>query len=301
MLQRDDVEQLKNGLVEQFASFLAEQPPERLTWFRNRIAEVIARTAESELARVVDRVGQTGSSFGYFPPEPFARHVHRTMADVTLSADSGLLQGEHLDAVRTRPIVFLPNHLSYSDANLFEILLHRAGYTDIAERVTAIAGPKVYGDPLRRFLSLCFGTIKTAQSSSRASGEAVMSAREVAAIARRTIMLAFERLDRGDALLIFAEGARSRDAAMQPLLPAVARYLEHPGSVIVPVGILGTEHLIAVGDDQLHPSCVQITIGAPIESEELAQRAGGRRARMAELVGRAIAALLPPAYRGAYA
>jgi 1-acyl-sn-glycerol-3-phosphate acyltransferase len=149
-------------------------------------------------------------------------------------------------------------------------------------------------------LSLCFGTIKTAQSQSLASGEAVMSARDVAAIARRTIALFFERLDAGDAMLIFAEGTRSRQAAMQPLLPAVARYLDHAGAVLVPVGITGTEHLLGVDAQRLHKTCVRIRIGEPIEVDELVVRTRGKRGPMVETVGRAIAAALPEAYRGVY-
>jgi 1-acyl-sn-glycerol-3-phosphate acyltransferase len=301
MSAQAEIERTKALLLQTFESFLAERSAEQLGRFRVAIQALLERTPEPELLKVVERVSSTGEDWGYFPPEPFARHVHRAMADTMLTPDSGVHHKERLEAVRDRPLVLLPNHISYSDANLLEILLFRAGLGDVSERMAVVAGPKVYSDPLRKFLSLCFGTIKTAQSASRATGEAVMSAREVAAIARQTIELAFERLGRGDALLIFAEGTRSRAAAMQPLLVAVSRYLEREGTVLVPIGITGTERLIGVDDHQLHPTCVVANIGEPIEASELKRRTNGKRLEMTAAIGRAIAAALPESYRGVYA
>jgi 1-acyl-sn-glycerol-3-phosphate acyltransferase len=206
-----------------------------------------------------------------------------------------------LIAVRDRTLVLVPNHISYSDANLLEILLHQAGLSDVSDRMTVVAGPKVYSDPVRRFMSLCFGTIKTAQSSSRSSGEAVMPPREVARIAQLTIATAMQRLDAGDALVVFAEGTRSRNAAMQPVLAGVSRYLEREGSLIVPIGITGTDHLNPVGAGELHATRVVIRVGEPMEAAEFVRRATGKRPAMAEALGRAIAATLPLAHRGVYA
>jgi len=105
----------------------------------------------------------------------------------------------------------------------FPTLLHRAGIDDLADRLTAIAGPKVFTSRARLFSSFCFGTIKTAQSADVASEEAVMSPREIARAARRAIETSLERLGRGEAIVLFGEGSRSRTAAMQRLLPAVTR------------------------------------------------------------------------------
>ena len=103
-------------------------------------------------------------------------------------------------------MVILANHLSYSDANLLEVLLQRSGASAFSDRLTVVAGPKVYSSLKRRFSSLCFGTIKTAQSStiSTEDGDGPRNAREVARAARLAIEIAHERLHEGDALLIFA-------------------------------------------------------------------------------------------------
>jgi hypothetical protein len=79
---------------------------------------------------------------------------------------------DHLSVVTARPLIILPNHLSYSDANVIDVVLQQSGFGAIAERLTVIAGPKVYTNLRRRFSSLCFGTIKVPQSTIRSSGEA---------------------------------------------------------------------------------------------------------------------------------
>jgi 1-acyl-sn-glycerol-3-phosphate acyltransferase len=209
--------------------------------------------------------------------------------------------GEHLRAVADRSLVLLPNHLSYADANLIEVLLHRAGFDDVCARLCVVAGPKVYAEPWRRFASLCFGTIKTAQSSQVASGEAVMRPREVARIARETISLAFERLSAGDSLLLFGEGTRSRDGTLQPLLPAVARYCERPDLVLVPCGIVGTETFLGFADVRPQTTRAVLRIGAPVLASDLVARCERNRGEIVERIGRMIAATLPQQYRGAYA
>ena len=62
-----------------------------------------------------------------------------------------------------------------------------AGYAEVANGLTVLAGPKVFAKPIRRMASLCFGAIKMPQSQSTASGEAVMPRREVARLAQETL------------------------------------------------------------------------------------------------------------------
>jgi 1-acyl-sn-glycerol-3-phosphate acyltransferase len=203
--------------------------------------------------------------------------------------------------VLDRPMVLLSNHLSYSDANLLEFLLSKAGLAKVADRLTVVVGPKVYSEPFRRFSSLCFGTIKTPQSATRASEDAVMSTREVARLARETIAIAAERQAAGDALLIFVEGTRSRNGAMQRALQGVTRYFEEPERILVPLGLHGTERFVPVGDERLYPTHVTFRVGRPVEARVLAERCGSNRALRMDAIGAAIARLLPAEYRGVYA
>ena len=92
-----------------------------------------------------------------------------------------------LDFARSQPVFFIANHLSYIDANVIDALLVDAGYAEVANGLTVLAGPKVFALPIRRMASLCFGAIKMPQSQSTASGEAVMPRREVARLALATL------------------------------------------------------------------------------------------------------------------
>jgi 1-acyl-sn-glycerol-3-phosphate acyltransferase len=206
---------------------------------------------------------------------------------------------EHLDVVANEPIVLVANHLSYSDANLIDVLLQRAGPAGMSDRLTVLAGPKVYSNIRRRFSSLCFGTIKTPQNSARSSDEAVMTTREVARAARRTIDLAHERLRLGEALLVFPEGTRSRSGGMQQLLAGVARYFQPPAS-IVPLALAGTESLFAIDGETLVPAPLTVSIGRAVGAATLVGQARGDRRLIMDAVGIAIAALLPERYRGVY-
>jgi 1-acyl-sn-glycerol-3-phosphate acyltransferase len=87
---------------------------------------------------------------------------------------------------------------------------------------------------------------------------------------------------------------------MQPMLAGVTRYLEVPGTMVLPVGIIGTEALFPIDDDALHPVRVEVRVGRPIAAQEIHERCAGERQEMMDEIGRAIAALLPPEYRGAY-
>jgi len=264
------------------------------------------------LAREIDAAGRAGLAalkanltadhgWEYYPPDPLAKRIHHLLADRLLSPESGLTGLDHVHAVDGRPVTIFANHLSYSDANLMEILLERAGGGRLAARLTALAGPKIFTSRQRRFSSLCFGTVKVPQSAEVSSEEAVLSAREVARAARQSIDAALDRLAAGDALILFGEGTRSRTGGMQRLLPGVARYLDVPNVAVLPMGIVGTDELFPVGDAEVHPARVVIRVGAPIEAARLEASAGRDRRLIVDAIGLAIAELLPDAHQGAYA
>jgi len=291
----------REALIGAITTFLAGHDPKLLDEIRRNLNHEIDAAGSQALAQLGRRFVTTGADWDYYPADPLARRIHHVLADRLLQPDSALFGVEHLTAVAGKPVVIFANHLSYSDANLLEILLHRAGGAEVSNRLTAMAGPKVYSDPKRRFSTLCFGTIKTPQSSAVASEDAVMNQREVARLARRVIDLSHERLRLGDALLVYAEGARSRTSGMQSLLTGTARYLDGPAATILPVGITGTEALFPIGGEELHPVRIVARVGRPIESAVLLDAAQGDRRLLMDAVGFMIAQLLPPEYRGEYA
>lgn len=289
----------RNGLITHIAAFLHGYEGERLEEIRGALGRVIDDAGPEALRTLNRRLAVAGSDWDFYPHDPLTRRIHHLLADRVLEPQSLLHGVEHVAAAAGGPIVIFSNHLSYSDANLLEVLLHRAGQP-MAGHLTVIAGPKVYSSLKRRFSSLCFGTIKTPQSSGLSSEDAVMNPREVARAARKSIDVAHARLRAGDALLVFAEGTRSRSNGMQQLLSGVTRYLELPDTRILPVGLVGSEALFPIGDETVHSVQVVGRVGAPILASELEAQSGGDRRVMMDAVGKAIAGLLPVEYRGVY-
>jgi 1-acyl-sn-glycerol-3-phosphate acyltransferase len=236
----------------------------------------------------------------YYPPDPLSRRIHHLLADHFLAPGSELRGSDELARLADGPVVIIANHLSYADANVIEVLLHQNGGAQLASRLTALAGPKIFSSRERRFSSLCFGNIKVPQSADVASEDAVLSAREVARAARFAIGVARQRLQVGDALLLFAEGTRSRTAQMQSMLAGATRYLDVPGTQVLPLGLTGSEDLFPVDSIGVHPAQVIVQVGRPFRAEDLMALARGDRRLAIDATGLAVAELLPPSYRGAY-
>lgn len=268
-----------------------------------RVRAVVDRVITDAGAGAVDRLrarlAQPPDAWSYYSRDPLAREVHIQLANVVLAHPPVVHGARHLDAVHGRPLIIVANHLSYSDANVIDVLLHRCGQSEVADRLAVIAGPKVYSDLGRRFSSLCFGTIKSPQNEQVSSGEAAMSAKDVARAARQTMAAAQSRLAAGDALLIFPEGTRSRSGEMQPFLAGVARYFEDDDVAVVPVGLTGTERMFAIGEERLGDAAITMHIGAPMTVRSIRAVASTRR-EFVDRLGHSVAAVLPPQYRGAY-
>jgi 1-acyl-sn-glycerol-3-phosphate acyltransferase len=295
------VQLARDSLISSITGFLSGYDAGTLARVRQALETEIDGAGAAALDALGKRLDRSAEDWTYYSPDTLARRLHHVIAAQLLDPASGLRGEEQLARVAGRPVVIFANHLSYSDANLFEILLHRGGFVDLADRLTVMAGPKVYSSTKRRFSSLCFGTIKTPQNAGRSSEEAVMNARDVARAARRSIDMAHERLACGDALLVFAEGTRSRTRGMQQMLSGVARYLDAGETMVLPVGITGTDGLFPVGDETVHTVAIRAHIGCALSVDTLRRQADGDRRRMMHLVGDAIARLLPPEYRGVYA
>jgi 1-acyl-sn-glycerol-3-phosphate acyltransferase len=291
----------REPLVETIVRFLARERVTDAREIRACVERAIDESGPDAIDLLSARLLRAGTDWAYYPPDPLARRIHHALASRVLQPEPVVRGTQHLVELRGAPLVIFANHLSYSDANVVEVILRNAGAGCLADRLTAIAGPKVYSNVTRRFSSLCFGTIKVPQSSERSTEEAVMNPRDIARAARRAIQIAQERLSLGEALLIFAEGSRSRTAQMQQFLSGTARYLELPDTWVLPIGIAGTEKLFPIDGAALHPVPITMNIGQPMLAADLRRQSRKDRRMMMNCVGYAVADLLPPSYRGVYA
>jgi len=293
--------EIRERVVEQVARLFCEWGAGQREALVGRFGAELGGFEPAALEGFVERIRTTGQDWGYYPPDPVARAISRLAHSLVARENSSLEDRGGLAAARAGPVVFVGNHLSFIDANTVDFLFQRNGWQDVADNLTVLVGPKVFAEPIRRVASLCFGTIKMPQSTSRASGAAVMSRRETLKLAELTLDHVRARRARGDHLLIFAEGSRSRSAGMQRALAAIARYLEEPFATVVPFAVWGTERMVPVDDERAHPSDVHVRTGRPLDAAVLFQQLGRRRSALADALGFRIADLLPPENRGCYA
>lgn len=288
-------------LARAIAQMLGSREPEGTARLEQRLVALFGSAPQEQVRGFFRQLAETGGQWGYDPPHPLARRLSEIVLADRLEAGSDLDNACVLDGVGDRPAVFVGNHVSFVDANVLAHLLAASGHRKLAERLCVVVGPKVFDDPVRRVATLCFGTVKTPQSASRASGEARMSPREVARLAARSLRAAHERLDAGDALLIFVEGTRSRTGKMQRALAGVARYLKRPDLLVVPFGLAGSERLTPIASSEfLYRTRIQARVGDPFAASSLLECCERRPTLMMDVIGFRIAECLPESYRGAY-
>jgi 1-acyl-sn-glycerol-3-phosphate acyltransferase len=174
----------RDALIGAILEFLAGQDLLRLQDIRVALEREVDDASGYALLRLKSRL-TTDNGWDYYSPDPLARRIHHLLAKCFLDPSSRVEGSDQLAKVGDAPLAIFANHLSYADANVVEILLRRCGCAAIADRLTAIAGPKVFTSRQRRFSSLCFGTIKVPQSAEVSSEEAALNAREVAIAAHR--------------------------------------------------------------------------------------------------------------------
>ena len=199
-------------------------------------------------------------------------------------------------------LVFVANHVSYSDANIFAAAfsenLKKAGF---AGELTVVAGPKVFSHPVRKFASMHFNSLLIAQSQSVATNPVAYPIRVIARAAAKVVEDIKARVR---IFLVFPEGKRSRDGKMDHFLPGVYRMIDSGENVLVqPVSILGGEKLLPISDKTLHPTDIRINVGKAVYVDDILKEIGetqGVKLAFMDNLGRKVASLHPEELRGVY-
>lgn len=110
-------------------------------------------------------------------------------------------------------------------------------------------------------------------------------------------------LQSGRPLLLAPEGGRSHDVGMRRALPGVAYIIDKTQVPVIPVGIVGTTEDYFTQAMHLKRPVLEMHIGKPMRFEPVAGAGANRREALysnTDRIMQAIAALLPPEYRGVY-
>jgi 1-acyl-sn-glycerol-3-phosphate acyltransferase len=92
---------------------------------------------------------------------------------------------------------------------------------------------------------------------------------------KTTIQKAIEVLRKGEILIIYPEGTRSKDGKLQEGKLGIAKILLKTGAPILPVGIKGTFKLMPPHGKLKIKKLVKVNIGKPLFFKEELEKAGG--------------------------
>ncbi len=263
--------------------------PEHVPATIERVRGAMDRHTDEELGIALDRYRDLAKEFRYYPADPVARSIGKDFVR-DMAIEPGLEGVERLRAaLDAGPCLLLCNHLSYADSQFTDLLLATHGAEDLAHRLVFVAGPKVYQSPTRRMAALGLNTLPTLQSTRLGRGD--LSPREVAKIALGTVKQAGDLMREGQAIVLYAEGTRSRTGRLCPFLRAASRYAGAADARIVPMALEGSNRSFPVHEQAMRPAHVALHIGEAVLPD------GGDRQAAVEEAWRRIADLLPDDYK----
>lgn len=258
-----------------------------------KLQAVVNAATDAEILAMRQAFREVGEGWRLFPANPLAQAITRAFM-AAISQPFSLHGREHIAAflaTKGRKLVVC-NHLSYTDTQATDALLAVAGLAEFANRLVAIAGPKVYTEPWRRLASVALNTRKTPQSSAVASEQDSMSPRELAVVALETVRDCERLMDEGYIVLLYPEGTRSRDTKLQPFLRAASRYLAIEGLQVLPFAQTGGERLFPVDSDRMYCGEVRLAFGEPFATADFPGKTGAL-----DEAYRRVRSILPAAYQ----
>jgi 1-acyl-sn-glycerol-3-phosphate acyltransferase len=114
--------------------------------------------------------------------------------------------------------------------------------------------------------------------------------REDPSAARASVRLARKYMKEGISYLIFAEGTRSRDGRLGEFKRGSFLLAIEAGAPVVPVSVIGTQHLLPRGAFLIRPGIARVVFHPPVD---VTQFSAATRKDLADRVRSAIASALP--------
>jgi 1-acyl-sn-glycerol-3-phosphate acyltransferase len=175
------------------------------------------------------------------------------------------------------PLLIVANHLSIADPTALGVFVWR--------RAKFMAKEELFRNKIFSYFVRSFGAFPVYRG--RLNRDAIRRAEDV--------------LKKGQTLIVFPEGKRSRDGKLQPGLPGSTLIAYKIGAPILPVGISGTEVVRGLGWIWTRPK-ININIGKVFYLPEFGQDLSRDQMMVCtEIVMRQIATLIPINYQGNYA
>ena len=179
-----------------------------------------------------------------------------------LIARPTVIGAEHIPA--TGPAIMASNHLSVIDSIYLPLMV---------QRPVSFAAKSEYfnGTRLRDRLVGAYLRSTNQLSTDRTGGRAAMAMLDAAV----------SHLNSGELFGIYPEGTRSPDGRLYRGRSGVGFLALQSGAPVIPVAMIGTDHILPPGHQIPRPGKIEIRIGEPLEFAELrGQPAGARQRRI---------------------
>jgi 1-acyl-sn-glycerol-3-phosphate acyltransferase len=217
-------------------------------------------------------------------PESIIRYIGRKASDYLLTKYASLeVTGtEHLSERIGKPTIFIANHLSNVDGIVLNKVLEK-------NNVTFMAGIKLKANPLT---SLFLKIVKYIPINPNSAD-------------RNAIKKALVVLSKGESILIFPEGTRSRSGSMIKGKKGFLLLSRLSKADIVPIAIEGTELMLPINQNDMgmetpQHATVRVKIGQPFQLEQKNHNCNNWDEECVNTAMRKIAQMLRPKYQGDY-
>lgn len=219
-------------------------------------------------------------------PEGIVRFLSRKIVDHIIKKYANLkVEGrENLEGIE-KPIIFICNHLSNSDALVLDKALSD-------QDVTYVAGVKLSQNATTNI------GVKLVKTTSLKPNTAD----------KEGLCKIINIVKGGGNIVIFPEGTRSRTGSLIHAKKGLLLIAKVTGATIVPIGLSETEKFLPINDsgdmaaESFQHANVKIVIGKPVEvpNREKGEDKLLYEERALTTLMKAIAVLLPESYRGVY-